>query len=200
MEHFLAFNLTSWGFNDCVCNPEDGSYGGMLTKLLFRTLPSCYPVASVYSHFPFLAPEHLRSLPAHSPTHFPDKYSWSRPHPVRADTVISKYHLVSAFMEQKNLLSASHDHRLRYLGGLDTSCEPVNIVWNDDDTVKSWGAYFSRMTELLISQKSVDWVRSGRSRVNIVGDVINMLPILWFKQEFVRSHMSRVFLCPDLCK
>jgi prostaglandin-endoperoxide synthase 2 len=192
---FLAFNLTSWGFNDCVCNPEDGSYGGMLTKLLFRTLPSCYPVGSVYSHFPFLAPDHLKLLPAHSPMHFPDKYSWSRPHPVLINTVISNYRLVSAVMERKHLLSASHDHRLRYLGGLNTSRDPVNIVWNDDVTVKSWGAYFSRMTELLIRQKSVDWTRSGCSRVNIVGDVINMLPIIWFKQEFVRSDRSRAFSC-----
>jgi hypothetical protein len=107
--------------------------------------------------------------------------------------VISNYHLVSAVLEQKHLLSASHDHRLHHLGGLNTSRDSVNIVWNDDNIVKSWGAYFSRVTELLLRQKSVDWTRSGCSRINVVGDVINMLPIIWFKQEFVRSDKSKVF-------
>ncbi|KAF7324770.1 hypothetical protein MKEN_00518800 [Mycena kentingensis (nom. inval.)] len=36
------FNLTAWGYQDCQRNPRDGSYGGMLTKLLYRTLPAYY--------------------------------------------------------------------------------------------------------------------------------------------------------------
>lgn len=36
---FTPFNLTSWGFNYVVPNKDDGSFGGMLTKLLFQTLP-----------------------------------------------------------------------------------------------------------------------------------------------------------------
>ena len=161
----------------------------MLTKLLFRTLPSRYPVGSVYSHFPFLAPDRLKSLPAHSPSLFPDKYTWSRPHSDRVSTVISKYELVLKVMDRKHLLSAAHDHRLRYLTrGPNTSGDLVNVIWNDDDNVKTWGTYFSRTTELLIRQKSIDWMGSGRCNIDIVGDVINMLPILWFRKEFVRSY------------
>ena len=105
--------------------------------------------------------------------------------------MISKYELVSKVMERKHLLSAAHDHRLRYLTrGPNTSCDLVNAIWNDDDNVKTWGTYFSRTTELLIRQKSIDWMGSGLYNIDIVGDVVNMLPILWFRKEFVRSYSS----------
>lgn len=40
------FNLTSWGWLDCQYDADDGSFGGMMTKLLYRTLPDYYPVGS----------------------------------------------------------------------------------------------------------------------------------------------------------
>ncbi|EKM53146.1 uncharacterized protein PHACADRAFT_259331 [Phanerochaete carnosa HHB-10118-sp] len=49
---FTPQNLTAWGYADCQFDVNDGSYGGMLTKLLFRTLPECYPAGSAYAHFP----------------------------------------------------------------------------------------------------------------------------------------------------
>lgn len=54
---FPAINLTSWGYQDCRCVKGDGSFGGTLTKLLFRTLPNHYPVGSAYAHFPFFVPD-----------------------------------------------------------------------------------------------------------------------------------------------
>ena len=56
----VAFNLTSWGYKDCFPNKNDGSYGGNLTRLLFRTLPQYYPSGSSYSHFPLLVPEKVK--------------------------------------------------------------------------------------------------------------------------------------------
>lgn len=58
--HFtIAFNLTAWGWQDCQYDKEDGSYGGLLTKLIFRTLPDHYPTGSVLAHFPFNIPENM---------------------------------------------------------------------------------------------------------------------------------------------
>ena len=55
----IAFNLTAWGWQDCQYDKEDGSYGGLLTKLIFRTLPDHYPTGSVLAHFPFNIPENM---------------------------------------------------------------------------------------------------------------------------------------------
>lgn len=46
---FTPFNLTSWGYQDCQFDKNDGSYGGLLTKLLFRTLPQYFPSGSAYA-------------------------------------------------------------------------------------------------------------------------------------------------------
>lgn len=52
-----AANLTSWGFQDCARDPDNGAFGAALPKLLFRHLPRHYPANSVYALFPFFTPE-----------------------------------------------------------------------------------------------------------------------------------------------
>lgn len=44
-----AFNLSSWGFNYITPNPNDGSFGGILTKLLLQQLPTVRSYAFVYN-------------------------------------------------------------------------------------------------------------------------------------------------------
>lgn len=77
----VAFNLTTWGYEHCMVNKVDGSYGGMLTKLLFHMLPDHYPVGSVYAHFPFLTPEFLASSMTKVPrgAEIRHLYDWDRP-------------------------------------------------------------------------------------------------------------------------
>ena len=40
---FTPANLTSWGFQDCVRDPNNGAFGAALPKLLMRHLPRHYP-------------------------------------------------------------------------------------------------------------------------------------------------------------
>ena len=84
-----ACNLTSWGFQSCFPDSNDGSYGGMLTRLLFRTLPEYYPPRSVYVHFPFLVPtraQEFLSKPYESPV---KKYTFTRP-PMPPPVLVAK--------------------------------------------------------------------------------------------------------------
>ncbi|KAG1883750.1 heme peroxidase [Suillus subluteus] len=78
---FTPFNLTAWGYEHCMVNKMDGSYGGMLTKLLFRMLPDHYPAGSVYAHFPFLTPKFLASNMAKVPrsAEIRHLYDWDWP-------------------------------------------------------------------------------------------------------------------------
>lgn len=43
---FTPANLTSWGFQDCVRDPNNGAFGAALPKLLMRHLPRHYPAVS----------------------------------------------------------------------------------------------------------------------------------------------------------
>jgi hypothetical protein len=45
--------FTSWGYQDCQPDVEDGAYGGMMTRLLLRHLPQHYGSASALALFPF---------------------------------------------------------------------------------------------------------------------------------------------------
>ncbi|KAJ3831194.1 hypothetical protein F5878DRAFT_549830 [Lentinula raphanica] len=90
-----AFNLTTWGFADCQYpTSPDGSFEGMLTKLLFRHFPAYYPARSAYAHFPFLDPVYMQEQLQKRGT--ADQYIWTRPCPPVAVstgevTVIDKY-------------------------------------------------------------------------------------------------------------
>ena len=55
-----AANLTTWGFQDCARDPNNGAFGAALPKLLFRHLPRHYPANSVYGLYPFSIPDVTR--------------------------------------------------------------------------------------------------------------------------------------------
>lgn len=74
-----ADNFTVWGYQDCQVPKNDGSYGGMLTKLLFRTLPEYYPPGSAYAHFPFMVPEAMKDAMQKRDANAVNDYVWSRP-------------------------------------------------------------------------------------------------------------------------
>jgi len=124
-----AFDLTSWGFQDCQYDKNDGSYGGILGKLLYRTLPDYYTAGSTYAQFPFLVPgfikDHLSKLP-NSPA---SGYTWSRPPLPKGSIIASSYNdVVDIFANEKifqggyNMKIASvasgvplHNHVVRHM-------------------------------------------------------------------------------------
>lgn len=112
LNDLIAFNLTSWGYQDCQYDHEDGSYGGLLTKLLFRTLPEYYPRGSAYAHFPFLVPSYMKqNLEKTNPTLVP-KYTWIRPHAPATLSIIDTFDGVKQVLEDTNSFMAAYDGRL----------------------------------------------------------------------------------------
>lgn len=74
-----AGNLTTWGFQDCARDPNNGAFGAALPKLLFRHLPRHYPANSVYALYPFFTPEVTRQNLTKLGT--VQNYSFDRPKP-----------------------------------------------------------------------------------------------------------------------
>jgi hypothetical protein len=58
-----------------------------------------------------------------------------------------------------------------------------------------WATYFAAETERLIEKRSLDHIgKSGKVQyVDIVGDVINMLPVHWICQRLVRRLSYLLF-------
>ncbi|WAQ90262.1 hypothetical protein PtA15_12A250 [Puccinia triticina] len=54
--------LTDWGLNDCQPDPRDGSYGGMLQRLIINNLPNQYACNDVALLFPFMVPKTIYQI------------------------------------------------------------------------------------------------------------------------------------------
>ncbi|KAH9842416.1 heme peroxidase [Rhodofomes roseus] len=76
---FTPFNLTSWGYNDCMYDKRDGSIGGIMGRMLARTLPGYYPAHSAYTAFPFIVPQTMKGYMGKLPDRDVNEYDWERP-------------------------------------------------------------------------------------------------------------------------
>ena len=106
-----AFNFTAWGYQDCQYDSQDGSFGGLLTKLLFRTLPDYYPIGSAYAHFPFLDPTFMKKNLEEKDPDLASKYTWTRPRPHAPTVVVESYAGVQKVLMGEDFVSA-YDKRL----------------------------------------------------------------------------------------
>lgn len=107
-----VYNLTSWGYQDCFPEKNDGSYGGMLTRLLYRTLPGCYPPGSVYAHFPFMVPEKVKGYLAKLVDSPVSSYSFMRPPVPLPVEVVESFKGVRGVLDRKDVFESPYKGRL----------------------------------------------------------------------------------------
>ncbi|KAG6918081.1 hypothetical protein DXG01_016533 [Tephrocybe rancida] len=206
---FNTKNCTQWGYDDCQYDKLDGSYGGLLTKLLFRTLPNNYPVQSAYAHFPFLVPEYVKGI---NPE-IGDNYKWERP-PVlsTATTVIDTHAGAKQVLNNPSFLSVYNDrlftvvrkdlkvwestelHSTRIADRVAQDLSETALVEGRTTVEKlicsshphnlsgTWAEYFEKEAGDLINDKSTKNDDESRT-VDIVRDVINLLPVHWVAEE-----------------
>ncbi|KAK0204782.1 heme peroxidase [Desarmillaria ectypa] len=177
---FTPFNLTAFGYQDCQFDKEDGSYGGLLTKLLFRTLPDHYTHRSVYAHFPFLDPTFMKGNSNIAPQVLA-KYDWNRPPAATATVAVNAYDDVKAILGIPNFES---EKRLQELM---TGHAPNRSLISKYITADGWMSYFASTTKNLINKKSFG---QKQKNIDIVRDVINVLPVKWICQEIAGLPLS----------
>jgi linoleate 10R-lipoxygenase len=212
---FTPFNLTTWGYADCQYpTAADGSYGGMLTKLLFRHFPAYYPARSAYAHFPFLEPSYMektmRERDATNKTNIADQYIWSRPKPPvgvqsREISVVDSYVGASEILNSPQVWKSDYDERLGIVvAGLKhpalpdtTTVEKVLNAFSD-----TWPAFFRQTTDRLLTTRSVSRAGSSLKFVDIVKDVINVLPVQWICENLagISIESSYVDNLNDVCQ
>jgi len=107
-----AYNLTAWGYQDCQYDDKDGSYGGLLTKLLFRTLPDFYPKGSAYAHFPFLEPKYMEEKMTRDDPNVVSKYTFTRPKPLTATVSVDDFAGVKKILDSPSSYISAYDNRL----------------------------------------------------------------------------------------
>ncbi|EPQ51552.1 heme peroxidase [Gloeophyllum trabeum ATCC 11539] len=177
---FTPFNFTSWGYQDCQINPNDGSYGGMLTKLLFRHLPEYYPRDSTYAYFPFMVPSEMKKAVEKLPGNVVEKYSWTRP-PVPQVGIAG----VNGGTPGNGVAASGYYARMSKLSKWINPqvTETVDEALFANEQLEQWGTSFAKLTRSLIESKSVNHIGSTKKYVDIVKDVINLVPVHWIANE-----------------
>ncbi|ELU37245.1 linoleate diol synthase [Rhizoctonia solani AG-1 IA] len=93
-----ANNLTCWGFDDATRDTENPSFGGMLGKLFYRTLPGQFPENSIYLWFPLMTPDAMKTN--FTKVGIAGDYDFSRPTaPQPVQDVTSRAHVMDVIME-----------------------------------------------------------------------------------------------------
>lgn len=109
---FLVFNLTSWGYQYCQPDTKDGSYGGMLSRLLMTILPDYYPSGSAYSHFPMMVPSKMKVFLKNLRDSPVDLYTFNRPVAPASDPVtVTTYQGVNEMLD-KSIFASDYEQRI----------------------------------------------------------------------------------------
>ncbi|KIP05732.1 hypothetical protein PHLGIDRAFT_91744, partial [Phlebiopsis gigantea 11061_1 CR5-6] len=159
-------NLTSWGYADVQFDTDDGSYGGLLTKLLFRTLPGHYGARSAYAHFPFLVPARFQGTMAARDGALVKKYTWDRPTPAEVRTDRDFPRSEEGYMARIGEI-AGHDGY---------AVDTLERLVLGDAALATHRQSFARFADAQIRKESL----GGEVKyVDVVRDVINMVPVYW---------------------
>ena len=112
-----AFNLTSWGFRDVETYDDNGSLGGMLTKLLLRGLPQHYRARSVYAHFPFMVPGRMREFMLAKDPDMEKQYVWEKPEIASIIKTVEAFDAVVTVVTDPTFATPYEDRAGRFTDG-----------------------------------------------------------------------------------
>lgn len=196
--------LTSWGFQDCVRDPNNGAFGAALPKLLFRHLPRHYPANNVYGLFPFSVPaatkDNLTKLG------IADKYDYTRPVPQPVPKVLNtltgirhvfsdstKY--IQTYTKDMTMLTRNYGFMLVF----DEQAKhdrDLAFCWHalvpDQATMKEYTQWYKDTTIRLLNEKKFSYDGVPGTYVDIVRDVINLVSVHWVADKLVRICFSVV--------
>ena len=107
---FTPFNLTSWGFHDCQRNPKAFGFGSTLGRLFLRTLPNNFTENSVYTFFPLMTPDSMKTNL--TKLDVLDQYDLARPATKKATEIINTHATVASILKDKEGFIAPYKSRV----------------------------------------------------------------------------------------
>jgi cytochrome P450 len=152
------------------------------------------------------------SMSTNNPT-LVGKYIWTRPTPsAHADdvVVVKTAAGVRAVLDNPTVFPTGYDQRLETV----TGHKGVNHAFVNEIILKEsdkWAVYFAKETQRLIEQRSLGHIgKSGKVQyVDIVRDVINVLPVHWICQHLaglplkdgdLKDEQSQYEAFSDVCR
>ncbi|KAH7927845.1 heme peroxidase [Leucogyrophana mollusca] len=192
-QDFTPYNMTAWGFADCQRDPEGYGFGSTLGRLFLRTLPEQYDKDSVYTWFPLMHPDAMKTNL--TKLHKINGYSLERPKP--RSTSVTK---VDGYVEVGEVLRNGEKFEPEYVERAKEVVKGKGFFTASDDGLKEQGsflealapspeaiakigAFFFNKTRELINVHSYSLVGENTRAVNVVRDVLKFVPIHWAATE-----------------
>lgn len=179
------FNLTAWGFADCQRDPNAFGFGSTLGKLILRTLPNHYTENSVYTFFPLMTPESMKK--SLTKLKVIDQYDLSRPIGRVGVKKVADYGLVRDVLNNKNSFYKLYASRVAKVipGKGFYAVEPEILekvhkaLVDSPASLDKITTFFYESTRELISASSFTLVGKKTFGVDIVRDVLKVVPVIW---------------------
>jgi len=95
-QDYTPYNLTAWGFADCQRDPNAFGFGSTLGRLFLRTLPDHFTENSVYTFFPLVTPDAMKTNLAKMKVI--DQYDFTRPKGRSGVKVVNDYAQVAEIL------------------------------------------------------------------------------------------------------
>lgn len=197
-DRFLSYDfnsntLTQWGAA-LLSETQQGSYGGVLPKLIFQGLPGGFPGTSSYAMLPFYTPEAARGILKGNGVI--EKYKLERPPSgFNIVSVQTQAGCKSIFEDRESFVvmyqaairncTAGHDFMIGWDDAKkhDERSNILHKVFFEDNFEKNCADFFSTNVQNLIKKNSLKGAK-GRYSIDIVRDVCNITPILWLAERF----------------
>ncbi|KAG7449917.1 heme peroxidase [Guyanagaster necrorhizus] len=200
---YTPANLTSWGIQDCVRNPDNGAFGAELPKLLFRHLPRHYPGNSVYGLFPFFTPAAVKENLTNIGLDL-SNYSFERPKPkpipIVLNTISGIRYVFSNFNVYKqtytddmNLLTQGYGFMLSFDEKEKHDTDRVmtlKALFPDQEMKAKYVAWYGTKTLELLKRKTFKYPGLPGNHVDIVRDVINLVSAHWVAENLIGFQLK----------
>jgi len=183
---FTPFNLTAWGFQDCMRDPTAFGYGSHLGKLFLRTLPKDFSDNSVYTFFPLMQPRamkiHLKKLNALG------EYDLARPTHQKPTTVVKDHPTVAAILKDQMAFRPPYSEKARKVVK-GKGFYPAESIKEQDavrkalsgspEMVKKIGAFFYQNAQKALNEESYTFVGGKQRGIDVISKLVTALPIKW---------------------
>ncbi|PPQ98253.1 hypothetical protein CVT26_003424 [Gymnopilus dilepis] len=196
-QDFTPYNLTAWGFADCQRDPKAFGFGSKLGQLFLRTLPNNFTENSVYTFFPLMTPESMKTNL--TKLGVLNQYDLSRPTSKTGTASIDDYNGVKTVLNDKDGFQAPYKARVdRVLGNTkgffpiesDTDQKAVRGVLASPELLNGIGRYFHDSTKKLISSNAYTLVGKKVGGVDVVKQALTIVPVYWAATELAGIQLK----------
>ncbi|KAF7308570.1 Heme peroxidase [Mycena chlorophos] len=182
---YTPFNLTSWGFADCQREPHAYGFGSTLGRLFQRTLPNSFTEDSTYAFFPLLTPSTMKTNL--TKLHRLNEYDMTRPADQKPVQVVRDYATVVEILKSVKFSSPYATRAAKIIKGSgffivdseEKRKELYTKLFASPDLLNKTATFFHETTKRLISSASFKLVGGKTAIVDIVRDVLKLVPAYW---------------------